>query len=82
MRLVLGAAGVQVCGHPIAAVGPATAAALDGAGSAPDLVATDHDAAGLAAAMLERGIAGATVWFPAAEGAATHSSRRSRGGAT
>ena len=33
------------------------------------MVATDHDAAGLAAAMRTRAVDGATVWFPAAEGA-------------
>jgi uroporphyrinogen-III synthase len=53
----------------VAAVGPATAAALDAEGAAPDLVAGEHDASGLAAAMLDRGMTGATVWVPVAEGA-------------
>jgi uroporphyrinogen-III synthase len=71
VRLVIGAAGVDaVAGMQVAAVGPATASALSNAGVTPDLVAADHDGSGLAAAMLARGIEGATVWFPAAEGAA------------
>ncbi len=70
VRLVLGAVGADaLTGALVAAVGPATAAALDAQGVAADLVASDHDAAGLAAAMLGRGMAGATVWFPVAEGA-------------
>jgi len=70
VRLVLGAAGADaLSGVRIAAVGPATAAALRGAGLEPDVVADDHDASGLAAAMRTQGVDGATVWFPAAEGA-------------
>jgi uroporphyrinogen-III synthase len=70
VRLVLGAAGLaSLDGMLIAAVGPATARVLEDAGRTPDLVATDRDGSGLAAAMLDRGMAGATVWFPAAEGA-------------
>jgi uroporphyrinogen-III synthase len=70
VRLVVGAAGLEALdGMLVAAVGPATASVLEDAGRTPDLVATDRDAAGLAAAMLELGMAGATVWFPAAEGA-------------
>jgi uroporphyrinogen-III synthase len=70
VRLVAGAAGVEaLAGMLVAAVGPATARVLEDAGMVPDLVAADHDASGLVAAMLQRGIAGATVWFPAAEGA-------------
>jgi uroporphyrinogen-III synthase len=70
VRLVLGAAGVAaLTGMSIAAVGPATAAALEALGAPADLVAVDHDAAGLATAMLDRGLAGASVWFPVAEGA-------------
>ena len=70
VRLVLGAAGSEaLSGVLVAAVGPATASALEAGGLAPDLVATDHDASGLAAAMGTRGIVGATVWFPSAEGA-------------
>jgi uroporphyrinogen-III synthase len=53
----------------IASVGPSTATALHAEGATPDLVAGEHDAAGLAAAMLERGMAGATVWAPIAEAA-------------
>lgn len=70
VRLVLGAVGAPaLSGVLVAAVGPATAAALQAEGAAVDLVASEHDAAGLAAAMLRRGMAGATVWFPVAEGA-------------
>ena len=39
----------------IAAVGPATAAALLAEGATPELVASEHDADGLATAMLDRG---------------------------
>jgi uroporphyrinogen-III synthase len=70
VRLVLGGAGTEsLTGMLVAAVGPATAAALANAGVVADLVAEDHDAAGLAKAMLVGGIAGATVWLPAARGA-------------
>jgi uroporphyrinogen-III synthase len=70
VRLVVGAAGVEwLDGLLVAAVGPATARVLEDAGRTPDLVAADRDAPGLAAALLQRGMAGATVWFPAAEGA-------------
>ena len=70
VRLVVGAVGgAALAGMLVAAVGPATAAALDAEGAAPDLVAGEHDASGLAAAMLDRGMTGATVWVPVAEGA-------------
>jgi len=70
VRLVLGAAGADaLSGVLIAAVGPATAAALEAAGLSPDVVAADHDASGLAAAMRTRVVDRGTVWFPAAEGA-------------
>jgi uroporphyrinogen-III synthase len=70
VRLVLGAVGSEaLSGILVAAVGPATAAALRGEGVEPDLVAGQPDASGLAAAMLDRGVAGATAWFPVAEGA-------------
>ncbi len=69
VRLVVGAAGIEALSPMlVAVVGPATAAALEAEGRTPDLVAADHDAAGLSAAMLGRGVAGATVWFPVAEG--------------
>jgi uroporphyrinogen-III synthase len=69
VRLVLGAAGVAVMsGLLVAAVGTATAAALEAEGVAVDLVPSKHDADGLAAALLQRGMSGATVWFPVAEG--------------
>lgn len=69
VRLVLGGAGADVlAGTHVAAVGPATAAALEAAGNPPELVAGDHDAAGLAKAMLERGMSNACVWFPSAWG--------------
>jgi uroporphyrinogen-III synthase len=72
VRLVIGAAGVEALnGTLVAAVGPATALALTDAGVTSDLVASEHEGRGLAAAMLTRGMAGATVWFPAAEGAST-----------
>ncbi|HEY8672887.1 MAG TPA: uroporphyrinogen-III synthase [Candidatus Dormibacteraeota bacterium] len=70
VRLVVGAAGAEaLAGSQVAGVGPATARVLEEAGRAPDLVAADRDAAGLVAAMALRGMAGSTVWFPAAEGA-------------
>lgn len=70
VRLVLGAAGGDaLSGMQVAAVGPATAAALEGAGIKADLVAVDTDASGLAAAMTARGVTDAVVWFPSAHGA-------------
>jgi uroporphyrinogen-III synthase len=70
VRLVIGAAGAAALAPMhVAAVGPATAAALVAAGAPPDLMAIDHQAAGLAAAMLERGMDGASVWIPVAAGA-------------
>ena len=70
VRLVLGAAGgAAISGLLVAAVGPATAAALTAAGVEPDLVASEYDAHGLATAMLERGVSGGGVWLPVAEGA-------------
>jgi uroporphyrinogen-III synthase len=70
VRLVIGAAGAPaLSGMLIAAVGPATAAALLSAGATPELVASEHDADGLATAMIQAGMAGARVWLPVAEGA-------------
>ena len=70
VRLVIGAAGAaSLSGMRIAAVGLATAAALLAEGATPELVASEHDADGLATAMLDVGMAGATVWTPVAEGA-------------
>jgi uroporphyrinogen-III synthase len=70
VRLVLGAAGAEaIFGMQVAAVGPATAAPLESAGVIVDLMAVDPDAPGLAAAMTSRGMAGAVVWLPSAEGA-------------
>jgi uroporphyrinogen-III synthase len=70
VRLVAGAAGVEsLTGMLVAVVGPATAGALEAAGLTPDLVASEHDASGLAAAMVARGASRRTVWFPSAEGA-------------
>jgi uroporphyrinogen-III synthase len=70
VRLVLGAIGIEAIEEMlVAAVGPATAAAVEAEGRVPDLVALEHDAAGLATEMLARGVAGASVWFPVAEGA-------------
>lgn len=64
---VLGTGGLRDVG--VAGVGGETAAALTAHGAAVDAVATQPDAAGLAAALVARGVAGATVWFPCAEGA-------------
>jgi uroporphyrinogen-III synthase len=70
VRLVVGAAGAEsLSGMQVASVGTSTAAAIADAGISVDLVATQADAAGQAAAMLARGVDGASVWFPAAEGA-------------
>jgi uroporphyrinogen-III synthase len=70
VRLVLGAAGVSaLSGLLVAAVGPATTAALEAEGATADLVASEPNADGLAAGMLHRGMSGATVWYPVAEGA-------------
>jgi len=70
VRLVIGAAGAPALSSThVAAVGPATTAALVAAGAPPDLMATDHEAVGLAAALLERGMDGASVWIPVAAGA-------------
>lgn len=70
VRLVLGAAGVEaLSGMWVAAVGPATAAALEEARVTLDLIAGNSDASGLAAAMTARGMTDAVVWFPSAEGA-------------
>jgi uroporphyrinogen-III synthase len=72
VRLVVGAAGAGVVdGMQVAAVGPATATALREAGVTVDLVASGHDASSLAAEMLAHVAAGATVWFPSAEAAAS-----------
>jgi uroporphyrinogen-III synthase len=79
VRLVIGAAGAaSLSGVRIAAVGPATAAALLAEGATPELVASEHDADGLANAMLDVGMAGATVWTPVAEGASGHLPERVR----
>ncbi|MGH7687683.1 MAG: uroporphyrinogen-III synthase, partial [Candidatus Dormibacteria bacterium] len=45
--------------------------ALDAAGAPADLVAAESDAGGLAQALADRNVAGATVWFPSAEGASS-----------
>ena len=84
VRLVLGAAGADVVdGMLVAAVGPATAGALTDAGVAVDLVSSGRDSSALADAMLARGVAGATVWFPSAEAATTTlPAALSAGGAT
>jgi uroporphyrinogen-III synthase len=72
VRLVLGAAGAEVVdGMRVAAVGAATAGALSEAGVIVDLVSSGPDATALADALLAHGVAGATVWLPSAEAAAT-----------
>ena len=77
-------ASTRFAGMLVAAVGPATAAALDARGSHPSWLACEHDAAGLAAAML-----GSRRWrrdrcgSRSAEGrAATLASALRAGGAT
>lgn len=72
VRIVLGAAGAErLRSCRIAAVGPETAAALEREQVRADLVvAGDHTAAALGAALAQRGVVGATVWLPCAEGAA------------
>ncbi|HUZ68572.1 MAG TPA: uroporphyrinogen-III synthase [Candidatus Saccharimonadales bacterium] len=84
VRLVVRAAGAEVVGGmQVAAVGLATADALGEAGVTPDVIASDPDADGLAASMLTRGMAGATVWFPSADAAAaTLPAALTGGGAT
>lgn len=52
----------------IAAVGPATANALRDAGLEVLVMPDRHDAEGLARALVERGVGGADVWLPVAEG--------------
>jgi uroporphyrinogen-III synthase len=70
VRLVVGAGGNDVLnGICVAAVGPATARQLEESGARADLIASNRDASGLGAAMLARGMSGATVWLPSAEGA-------------
>lgn len=70
VRLVLGALEPDALdGVAAAAVGRETAATLAARGVTATVVAGDQDAAGLAATLAQRGLAGATVWFPAAEAA-------------
>ena len=71
VRLVLGVASEALGDVSVAAVGSETAAALKAAGAPADLVAVESDAGGLARALEDRGVAGATVWFPSAEGASS-----------
>lgn len=54
-------------GLRIAAVGQATAAALRDAGVSVDIVPNEENAGALAAAMVEVGVAGVTVWLPQAQ---------------
>jgi len=53
----------------IAALGRETAAALSAAGCVVSLVPDRHDGEGLADALVLRGVGGAAVWLPTAEGA-------------
>jgi uroporphyrinogen III methyltransferase/synthase len=53
----------------VAAVGEATARAAREAGLAVDVVPERGEAEALAEALVRRGVSGATVWLPAAEGA-------------
>ncbi|MBV8199835.1 MAG: uroporphyrinogen-III synthase [Acidobacteria bacterium] len=52
-----------------AAVGTETAAALERGGVRADVISEEADATGLARALVDRGVAEARVWFPAAEAA-------------
>jgi uroporphyrinogen-III synthase len=70
VRAVVEAGLVPPPGIQVAAVGPATAAALRAAGITVSLVPAQHDADGLVAAMTaSRSLVGVQVCFPAAEGA-------------
>jgi uroporphyrinogen III methyltransferase/synthase len=70
VRLVFGTLEVDAqVALSVAAVGAATAGALERAGVKPDIVAAPATAAGLAAALVAHGVSGAHVWFPAAAGA-------------
>lgn len=70
VRLVLGVVEPAVlAGVRIAAVGEETARVLRERTLEPAVVPGDSSAAGLARALAEHGAQGATVWFPAAEGA-------------
>jgi len=70
VRLVIGALDAGALrSFSVAAVGTETAAALERANVTPEIVAAPPTAAGLAAALVARGIRGAHVWFPAAAGA-------------
>jgi len=69
-RMVLGVVDPSVlAGVAVAVVGPETAAAVRAAGVEVDVVPSVHDAASLAEALIQRGVTGARVWFPVAEGA-------------
>ena len=70
VRLVSGALGGEgLARFEVATVGEATAAAVRAAGSPVSLIAGQRDAQGLAEALVGRGVLGATVWLPVAEGA-------------
>ena len=69
-RIVLGVVPPErMAALRVAVVGPETAAAAAAGGRAPDLVAVEHDAAGLAGALLAHGASGGSVWLPVAAGA-------------
>jgi uroporphyrinogen III methyltransferase/synthase len=70
VRLVLGVTHLDTSAIAVAAVGQQTAAALLERGVAADVVAADASAAALADALVSRGVQGATMLFPTAEGAA------------
>lgn len=70
VRLVLGAVDPELLrGFRLAAVGRETARALAACGVGVEVVAAEQDASGLARAIAGRGVGGATVWLPCAEGA-------------
>jgi uroporphyrinogen-III synthase len=69
VRLVLPLAGDDLAGvASVAAVGPDTAEALGEGGIPVELVAAEHAADGLAVELVARGMAGAAVWLPQAQG--------------
>jgi uroporphyrinogen-III synthase len=69
VRLVLPIAGDELASvASVAAVGPDTADALREGGIPVELVAAEHAADGLAGELVARGMAGAVVWLPQAEG--------------
>lgn len=65
-RFFFGAGVAQVEGAKVCAIGPATAAALGALGVEVDLVAEEHQAEGVAAALGQQDLAGRRILLPAA----------------